>query len=66
MMEVCFGCGKECFSLATPMRCHECVKNKIPVQTSPVRDAFFVLTHDLSQEDGLINEMDQGVVKEKK
>ncbi len=41
--EVCFTCGKEEFSLATPMRCAECVKNKIPVQTSPVRDAFWVL-----------------------
>lgn len=41
-MEVCFTCGKEDFSLATPMRCAECVKNKIPIQTSPVRDAFWV------------------------
>jgi len=49
MMEVCFGCGKEFFSLATPMRCADCVKNKIPIQTSPVRDSYWVLTTDLSQ-----------------
>ena len=49
MMELCFGCGKEFFSLATQMRCADCVKNKIPIQTSPVRDSYWVLTTDLSQ-----------------
>ena len=50
-MEVCFTCGKKDFSLATPMRCYECVKNKIPIQTSPVRDAFWVLTTESCQAD---------------
>ena len=43
MNEICFGCGKEFFILETPMRCHECVKNKIPVRTSPVIGAYWVL-----------------------
>jgi hypothetical protein len=55
MMEVCFTCGKEYFSLATPMRCAECVKNKVPVQTSPVRDCFWVLTTEPCQADEKIN-----------
>lgn len=43
-METCFSCGKEFFSLASPLRCADCVKNKIPIQTSPVRDSYWVLT----------------------
>lgn len=60
-MEVCFGCGKEFFSLATPMRCSDCVKNKIPIQTSPVRDAYWVLTTEPFQADEIRyeNGMDQ-------
>ena len=54
-MEVCFTCGKEELTLATPMRCYECVKNKIPIQTSPVRDCYWVLTTDSSQADEKIN-----------
>lgn len=26
------------------MRCHECVKNKIPISTSPVRDSYWIIT----------------------
>lgn len=50
-MEVCFGCGKEYFSLETPMRCADCVKNKIPIQTSPVRDTYWVLATEPCQAD---------------
>lgn len=41
----CFGCGKEgFFILYSPMRCYDCVKNGIPVSTSPVSDAYFEIS----------------------
>ena len=63
MMEVCFACGKEFFSLATPMRCAECVRNKIPIQTSPVRNSDWVLTSVLSQLENDTNSCQAGQKK---
>lgn len=53
-MELCFSCGKEFFNLATPMRCDECVKNKIPLTTSPVSNSFFVLTPEKNMDENFI------------
>lgn len=50
MIEICFGCGKEFFRLCTPMRCHECVKNKVPIRTSPVGDSYWKLTDENGKE----------------
>lgn len=45
-METCFGCGKEFFELCTLMRCNDCVKNKVQIQTSPVSDAYWTFVDE--------------------
>lgn len=52
--EICFGCGKEgYFILLSPMRCTDCVKNKIPIATSPVSNSYWEIT---TNEQGQNNE----------
>lgn len=58
--EICWGCSKSFFCLCTPMRCHECVKNKVPIGTSPVSDAYWVLTTDPKQEEKVENGKGKG------
>ena len=65
MIAVCFTCGKEYFSLATPMRCAECVKNKVQIQTSPVRDCFWVLTTEPCQIESNLCQVDEKINSEK-
>jgi hypothetical protein len=43
--KLCFGCGKEFYELRTPMRCCECAKNGIQIQTSPVKESYFILSN---------------------
>lgn len=42
--KLCFGCGKEFFYLSTPMRCEECLKNKVEIKTSPVKNAYWKIS----------------------
>jgi len=49
--EICWGCSKSFFFLCTPMRCHECVKNKVSIGTSPVSNAYWVLDDATTKEE---------------
>lgn len=39
--KICFGCGKEFYFLASPMRCEECLNNKVKIQSNTVKDSYF-------------------------
>lgn len=45
--DICFECGKTGFFIyGSPMRCSECIKNKVAIGNSPVRDSYWLISDE--------------------